>query len=147
MACTIFYYVKQEEHINYYKLINDVDNLLEIHEIDILKLYPGSWVKLMCNFSKLICTPALFAFFILHVFEKEKYLTLQIFPRMLACYRGSLGLTKLIIINNRYTVLNDILKKFIKQKYGRNCVICIHHHFNNRIRVLPGKMCYKHTIM
>lgn len=143
----LFYYATQEEQICLYESINDVDDLLKTHDVDTSGLYPGSWIKFI-QIPIILSTSATFiAFFVLHVLGKEKHLTIQLLPGMLACYRVGVAIFQLIAIKDRYAALNGILKKLVQRNHDTGCVICTQLGLNRRTKLLSRNMCYKHTIL
>lgn len=110
-------------------------------------LNPRLTIKFIMFLSLPISIIIIIMFVFFHIFEKEKHLTLQLFPGILGCYRGTLGIMQLVAVNERFVALNNILKELIERKNKKDCALCVHFQLINKIKVRSEKMCYKHTIV
>lgn len=137
----------QEKDICFFKLINEVDDLLEICEVDTSKLYPETWSYF--NYILTFITMSFFflPFVFLNILCEEKHLTMQMFTGVIACYRGGLAVEKLMIIRKHFMILKYILKKLLQRDHDTDCVVCVQLYLKNRRKLRSGNMCYQHTIM
>lgn len=127
--------------------MDEVDDILETYGVDRTKLCPSPWTVTVSKCVMYLTIPTAIAFIIAHIIENEKYITMQFFSGMIGCYRGCLGLFKLILINDRGLALNRILKELIERKHETYCVVCTQLYLTRKAGQLrSGKMCFKHTI-
>lgn len=125
IAVTCYYYLTQNLQLKFIKLLNEVNDLLELHGIYSSELYPGSWVKLVCHIATALYFLNLSVFAYFHIVEQnDKYITLQYNTGTLACYRGSLGLCQIYMIKQRYSILNNLLEKALTENNIELCHLC-----------------------